>query len=614
MAARGPDGEGYYFDDSGRLGLGHRRLAILDPTPAGRQPMPYADGRYWLTYNGEIYNFIELREELQALGHRFVSDSDSEVVLAAFTQWGEGCQLRFNGMWAFAIWDGEDRSLFVSRDRFGIKPLMFAATSSAFAFASEAKAFMRLEGFAATIDDPTSAEETTELEPTSIKNVYSLKPGCCLRIGRPDAEPVARRWWYTYEHLVDVPRSYADQVEEFRRLLTDACRLRMRSDVPIASALSGGLDSTSVLCTLAHLEKDGSGAELVRRPRDWQRAFFVDAPGSVHSAADRPYAELAISSSGCRPRRLNLWDEPIADDIERYLLQTEGGGQLSGYWSWALYRKMKQDGISVTLDGQGADEILGGYHWHVLHALLDRGMRAYLRPLKTLDALGIIHGMQSGAEGRSFSYAEVLALGLLALNPVTKRIPAVRLALDQHVRREGFAGPGAEETRALARLGPLGRELYRSTCHRDLPPLLWFYDIISMSHGVEIRMPFMDWRVVCFSLSLPDESRQRNFTKRILRDAMVGRIPEPVRLRKDKIGFARPIGDILRGPLRDWVRAEVNKPSFAAYPQWNGKAIRHLVSAEGPQHAWTDNMIWDAVRRHWMLESWPSQAGEHCPA
>src|SRR3954452_19578722 len=128
MASRGPDGEGYYVDDGGRLGLGHRRLAILDPTPAGRQPMSYANGRYWLTYNGEIYNFIELRKELEALGHRFASDSDSEVILAAFVQWGEGCQLRFNGMWAFAIWDAEDRRLFVSRDRFGIKPFMFAAT------------------------------------------------------------------------------------------------------------------------------------------------------------------------------------------------------------------------------------------------------------------------------------------------------------------------------------------------------------------------------------------------------------------------------------------------------------------------------------------------------
>jgi len=577
--------------------------------------MSYANGRYWLTYNGEIYNFIELRKELEALGHRFASDSDSEVILAAFVQWGEGCQLRFNGMWAFAIWDAEERSVFVSRDRFGIKPFMFAVTGSAFAFASEAKAFLCLESFTATIEDPPSADETAELEPTSIKSVYSLKPGCCLQIGRPDAAPVVRRWWRAYEHFVDIPRKYADQVAEFRRLLTDACRLRVRSDVPIACALSGGLDSTSVLCTLAHLEKHGSGEALVRRPRDWRRAFYIDAPGSAHSAADRPYAELAIERSACQPCRLNLWGQPIADDIEQYLFQTEGRGELSGYWSWALYRKMKQDGISVTLDGQGADEMLGGYHWSILHALLDRGVEAYLRPLKTLRALGVIHGMQSGAQGRSFSYGEVLALGLLALNPVTRRIPAVRVTLDQHVRRGGFAGLGPEETRSLARLGPLGKELYRSTYHRDLPPLLWFYDIISMSHAVEIRMPFMDWRVVCFSLSLPDESRQRHLSKRILRDAMVGRIPDPVRMRRDKIGFARPIGDILRGPLQEWIRAEVNKPSFTAYPHWNGKAIRYLASARGGlQTAWTDNMIWDAVRRHWMFESWSPKSRELCPS
>ncbi|MFO7630885.1 MAG: asparagine synthase (glutamine-hydrolyzing), partial [Caldilinea sp.] len=273
LAHRGPDGQGILCE--GDLALGHRRLAILDLSPAGHQPMSYAAGRYWITYNGEIYNFLELRAELAANGYDFRSNSDTEVILAAYDAWGPKCLLRFNGMWAFAIWDRQQRALFLSRDRFGIKPLFYLIQDGRFAFASELKAFYALEGFRSEINWPVFKAELLDLhsqeggENTLLKGVRRLRPGHYAVVSAGQVRLV--RWWRTLDHLVAVPRRFDDQVLQFRELFEDACRLRMRSDVPIGTSLSGGLDSSSVVSTLAHVARQGGE----RLPADWQRAFIA---------------------------------------------------------------------------------------------------------------------------------------------------------------------------------------------------------------------------------------------------------------------------------------------------------------------------------------------------
>ncbi|MGH7159730.1 MAG: asparagine synthase (glutamine-hydrolyzing), partial [Acetobacteraceae bacterium] len=248
LAHRGPDGRGEEYFPAERLRLGHRRLAILDLSERGRQPMSTASGRYWLTFNGEIYNFIELRQTLVTRGYRFFSECDSEVILAAYREWGPDCQLLFNGMWAFGIWDSEARMLFLSRDRFGIKPLYYAEKNGSFCFASELKAFLALpwcdgsfaeDALALSIADMTGQEIP---DATLLPDVQRLPPGHCLTVTRNTLE--CRRWWNTLEHLPSAPRSLEDQAAQFRNLFLDACRVRLRSDVSIATSLSGGLDSS----------------------------------------------------------------------------------------------------------------------------------------------------------------------------------------------------------------------------------------------------------------------------------------------------------------------------------------------------------------------------------
>ncbi|MEM3432910.1 MAG: asparagine synthase (glutamine-hydrolyzing) [Candidatus Methanomethyliaceae archaeon] len=298
LAHRGPDAEGYYLD--GPLALGHRRLAILDLTPTGNQPMGYANGRNWITYNGEIYNFLELRAELEQKGYAFRSGSDTEVILAAYAAWGPECVLRFNGMWAFAIWDSLERRLFLARDRFGIKPLYYLHESDRFAFASEMKAFLRLAGFTPRANLRVLKAELLDVhsqewgEDCLLIGIRRLPPGCYLQVGA-DGQIRTHKWWCTRDHLPDVPARFDDHVEHFRLLFEDACRLRLRSDVPIATCLSGGIDSSSVVCTLAEVAKQGTA----RIAPAWQRAFIASFPGAPRSMNASLQRRLCRKQASC---------------------------------------------------------------------------------------------------------------------------------------------------------------------------------------------------------------------------------------------------------------------------------------------------------------------------
>lgn len=282
---RGPDGRGTFID--GNLGLGHRRLAILDLSDAGKCPMSYggADGRrYWITYNGEIYNFLELRSELQKLGHRFHTETDTEVVLAAFAQWGGDCLLRFNGMWALAIWDTVERVLFLARDRFSVKPLYYLSTGR-FAFASELKAFLALDTFSPGLNEeivPGIIQNSYSYEGTNqetiLRGIRRLPGGHCLVL-KDDGHYTIKKWWETQDHIPQIPARYEEQVEQFRELFLDAVRIRMRSDVPIGTCLSGGIDSSAIASSMAWNYHEGKTG-LERCADDWQHTFIAGFPGT----------------------------------------------------------------------------------------------------------------------------------------------------------------------------------------------------------------------------------------------------------------------------------------------------------------------------------------------
>lgn len=603
LAHRGPDGSGIEHFREARLWLGHRRLAVVDLSERARQPMSYANRRYWLTYNGEVYNFIELREELRSLGHRFVSDSDGEVILAAYTQWGPECQLRFNGMWAFAIWDARDRQLFLTRDRFGIKPLLYSDHAGAFIFASELKAFLTLPWIDGAFNSEILAETLTNTDGqegspyTLLPGVRRLPPGHSLLI-KVDGKIQVNCWWNTLEHLPKPPLDLNEQAEEFRSLFFDACRLRMRSDVPLATSLSGGLNSSAVACTLAKL---GRHEVVDRAPKDWQRAFVACFTGTPFD--ERKYAKQVVDHSGMVPSYLDVSDSVALQHIERVLFDHEAirSGCMVG--PWMVYRSMRHAGIRVSLDGQGSDEEIGGYEAFVDRAIDEAAARLDYRRLFDL------HRARTGLVGGTEISRYKDLVWNLARAPLLRHdhLRTAKNAALRYLRLLYARGRGIEPRRGdellsgndgvrrlyeessdprVIGMSPLNSMLFAWFHGSFLPSLLGSFDRASMSYGVEVRLPFMDWRLVTYSFALPETSKiGGGYTKRILRLAMRGILPEPIRLRTKKVGFVSPIGCWSRGALRTWLLDVSASRGFLENPVWNGplarKAVEKAVSGEG---------------------------------
>ncbi len=369
LAHRGPDGFAIEHYADARLWLGHRRLAIIDLSEKGRQPLSYANGRYWITYNGEVYNYAELRAQLSALGHRFVSDTDTEVIVAAYAQWGPECQLRFNGMWAFAIWDNQDRELFLSRDRFGVKPLHYTFHNGAVAFASELKAFLALPWVDGSFDLEILSETLTNLTGhegvayTLLPNVLRLPPGHAMLVSA-DGRVRLTRWWNTLDNLPRIPRKLEQQVGEFRDILFDACRVRLRSDVPLATSLSGGLDSSAIACSISEINRNG---QIFGAPRDWRRAFVVCWKGTPYD--EENYARTIVKHADMTAQYEHVDEVTAVNNLEKIIFDVESVFFDPKVGHWMVYRAMRANGIYVTLDGSGADELLGGYPSFVARAI-----------------------------------------------------------------------------------------------------------------------------------------------------------------------------------------------------------------------------------------------------
>ncbi len=568
LAHRGPDGSGVH--QNGALGLGHTRLAILDIGTGGHQPMSYGEGRWWLTFNGEIYNFLELREELIGLGHRFESESDSEVLLAAFAQWGPECQTRFNGMWAFAIWDAEERELFLSRDRFGVKPLFWHFDGRRFAFASEMKAFLAVPDFAARFDNravATAIMHTIPFEGTHhglLEGVMRLPPGHCMTV-RLGQAPKHRRWWRTLDHLPDPPLGLGRQIEHFKELLFDACKLRMRSDVPLATCLSGGLDSSAVHGVIAHLNNDGGN--FARRPNDWQTAFFLGSGGG-NADEERACAEAVVDFAGTK----GVYKAADADDalhqLDDIMFALEEIGPLP-VGQWLLYRELRRYGMVVSLDGHGADELTAGYRHFPNHAMIEA-----VEKLRNLKAASDAMGAEGIDEGLAPLLAELPAVA--PFNPVPQPTP-----LAEAFRAQPYALEcpiWAEDGPDLADRDRLTRQIYFETHEGRMPWILREFDRASMANGVESRAPFLDWRLMAYAFALPIECKIRNGSaKYILREAVSGILPETVRTRRKKLGFPIETYRWLAGPLKDYALDTINSEAFLHSPVWDGPRMRDIA-------------------------------------
>jgi asparagine synthase (glutamine-hydrolysing) len=520
---RGPDGAG--LTSFRNLSLGHRRLAIVETSAAGAQPMNSSDGRLCIVYNGEIYNHIELRAELSALGHLFNTASDTEVILAAYAQWGPQCLHRFNGMWAIALLDRGTNQVFLARDRFGVKPLHYVDTSRFVAFGSEIKQLLPLASRRpdehAVLDFLHFGLQDHLTDRTSFAEIRKLPAGTWMML---DLEaPVCKVVrWYTPRPSPSAPAIDPDEsARRFMALLDDAVRLRLRADVPVGTCLSGGLDS-STIATLAsprYLEAAG-------------RPFSAICAASEHLANDEsPFAQSVATHAGLELTCVRPSYEDFVDTLEPiHLAQDEPVGGPSLTMQWCVMRAARSAGLPVLLDGQGGDEVLLGYDRYVGNAFWeDLRHRGLLRALKMLRAASAV---KDGMNARS-------------------RIRFVLGTRFTSVRRAGhhFAN------RALTRPHPMAQVLDRlcdaaSDPQRvqgieiestNLPALLRFEDRNSMHHSIETRLPFLDWRVVEAGLALPTGTKLRGgWSKWPLRAQMGADLPEAIRWSRRKIGFEAP--------------------------------------------------------------------------
>jgi asparagine synthase (glutamine-hydrolysing) len=612
VAHRGPDGAGYWIHDKGFIGFGHRRLSILDLSERGKQPMSYASGRYHITYNGEIFNFIEIRAQLRSLGYEFRSDTDTEVILAAYDYWGRECLHHFNGMWAFVIWDEKEQELFAARDHFGIKPLYYLLEpGKRFIFGSETIQFKHLSGFRRTFDEnqliacirnPYYQEGAGR---TIFSGIRSVLPGHYLLL--KEGTVSEKRWWFTTDYPIEVPEKYTDQVEAFRELFFDSCRLRMRSDVPIASALSGGLDSSSVYTTLHYLNRREQDTPVVRLPSEWQKAFVAIFPDTAQD--ETAYAQSVVNHV---EGQAVYWEQATNDliaDLVQYTRHFDAVYATPIHVVAKVYEGMRQQGIVVSMDGHGIDEMMYGYGGLQLDAAvhaLAQGDHDYADML--VETYINLHSEPQRAIARRNAQRKVFGLASIADPGI--HVPAWKV-LGSRIKRRIFpkknwlVRSGAEQVpfeigQYIPFEATCERSLYEQFHYAPLPSILRNFDKASMMSGVEIRMPFMDHRLVSFVFKLPLRSKLGDgYTKRILRDAMKDILPETVRTRTTKIGFSAPLNEWFAGPLKSYLLDTVNTKSFREMGLWNGKLIAKDVELyfNKVKHI-NISMLWNIINAH----------------
>jgi len=570
QAHRGPDGEGYVLLDArGRekpvesktrltdllrirphgysIGFGHRRLAIIDLSPLGHQPMATEDGRCWVVYNGEVYNHVELREELRNKGHQFRSTSDTEVLLAAYREWGEVCVTRFNGMFAFAIWDGDRRRLFCARDRLGVKPFYYVWDGNRFAFASEIKGL--LAAGVRPVPDQRAVFEYLEnacldhADGTFFKDIRQLPPAHVLIV---ETDVTVRRYW-DLPAAGQVSISMENAAGRFHDLFRDAVRLRLRSDVPIGTCLSGGLDSSSIVCVTNDLMFGESAVprELVGQKQKTFSSCFEDL-----AYDERQFIRLVLERTGAEAHYTFPDPKELAATVSQLVWQQdEPFGSTSIFAQWNVMRLASQRGIKVLLDGQGADELLAGYHgfFGAYFADLTAGRQwgVLARELMSYRRLhGPIPKYVSANLARAFLPSWLVGL-------IRSRMTGSVDWIAEDFRRQ--CGPLMPASKFFD--SHVLNMQHQLLTQNGLRALLHYEDRNSMAFGVETRLPFLDYRLVEFLYGLgPELKIERGWTKAVLRRAMGGILPEEVRWRSDKMGFVTPEDVWFRTSLREMAR------------------------------------------------------------
>jgi asparagine synthase (glutamine-hydrolysing) len=579
IAHRGPDGEGHYIDGAG--GLGHRRLAIIDLSPAGHQPMATRDGRYTISYNGEVYNFQEIRVELEALGHQLSSRPDSEVVLKAYAQWGDKALDRFNGMFALAIWDRVKKELFLARDRYGIKPLYYALRNQTFVFGSEIKAILAHPAYCTEIDLPALLEYFTFqnffTDRTLFKDVRILPAGTYLRVS---AEPTrlgspVRYWDFSFAEP-ESPASQEDYLEELDRLFRRAVSRQLVSDVDVGAYLSGGMDS-------------GSVTALAAQHLPYIKSFTCGFDLSSASGVELGYDERASAEYMSYLFKTEHYEMVLkAGDMERilprltwHLEEPRVGQSYPNMYAAQLASKF----VKVVLSGAGGDELFGGYPWRYYRAVVNNDFEHYV--------------------DKYYSFWQRLI--------PNREVQKVFYPVWDHVKhvwtRDIFRDVFARHAESLTRPEDYINHSLYFEAKTFLHGLLVVEDKLSMAHSLETRVPFLDNDLVDFAMKIPACLKLGNLGevirlnenepgiktskyfqrtrdgKLLLRRAMENYVPRRI-TEQEKQGFSAPDASWFKGESIDYVRRELYNGNAHIYQFLDRNALQRLVNdhLEGRQN------------------------------
>lgn len=572
---RGPNDEGLFINRN--IALGHTRLSILDLSSAGHQPMYDRSGRYCIIHNGEIYNYLELKKELSSK-YNFITRTDTEVILYAYQEWGTKCLNRFNGMFAFAIYDMKTRTLFLARDRFGIKPMYYYYDKDRFIFASEITSILRVVPQEKIPNNPIIFDylvynRTDQYNETFFKNIKRLNHGHYALIKEGNVS--FKQWYNLREHI----NSSFSSAEEFRNILIDSIRLRLRSDVPVGICLSGGLDSSSITSILT----------TILKKNDLQTFSAVYGKGRVGDESD--YIGLYQNTVSTMHKTFPT-AQALYDDLSLFVKCH--GEPIPSTSPYAQFKVMElaKDNVKVLLDGQGGDELLAGYHYFFGNYFKELLLKGHL--LKLL--------------GESYYYYHnhhsLFGIKSLAFYLLPNWLKFRTKLLGRNYLKKDFYEQERKNTRLLETLFD-ARFLQNALLNHfeyKLEHLLKWEDRNSMWFSLESRVPFLDHRLVERTLSLPAEKIiAKGMTKCILRESMKGILPEQIRLRKDKIGFMTPESEWFREPLfKDFILNLLQSNSFRQKPYFNNKACIKLYNLHLQRKINISRDIWK-----WMhLELW----------
>ena len=570
---RGPDGKGSWISPKNNVGFGHRRLSIIDLNITGNQPMHYLN-RYTIIFNGEIYNYIELKQDLVKQGYTFEGRSDTEVILKMYHCYKEKCLNFFDGMFAFAIWDELDQILFAARDRFCEKPFYYSFNESdhTFIFSSEMKSMWAVG--VKKINDGSMllnfltlgfTQNPSNAYSTFFSSINKLPAAHFLKYNFETKSIITHSYWQVNLDIKQHHLSLENCIQQFSELFNTSVRRRLRSDVAIGTSLSGGLDSSSIVATIL---KNSSG-NLCDLKTENLKTFSAVFKGFEKD--ESRYINLVSQKLNIKNFQVSPTVDELIHDFEKICYYQEEPFQSSSNLAqYKVYELAKKHGVKVLLDGQGADEILGGYtkyyHWYWQELLVSKGMQTSKKERESIS---------DPASNPDWNYKNYIAAHFPQLTAQILKKRVLKMQKNHPGITKDFLHENFDETFLFKPVvNELNDILFFNTFKMGLEELLRYADRNSMAHGVEVRLPFLNHELVEFIFSLPSHFKiQNGFTKFLLRSSMQNLLPEEIVWRKDKIGFETPqklwmndatVKDYIHEAKKKLVAKKILKPSVLA--------------------------------------------------